>query len=96
MEISWTDHVRSEEILHTVKEEKNILHRVKYKANWIGHSLHWNGIIERAIERKIEKSVDVTERRGRRCRQILNDLKLKRGCYKLKYEVLARALWRVG
>jgi hypothetical protein len=43
--------VRNEEVLHRVKEEKNILHRVEYKANWTGHSLHWNGILERAIER---------------------------------------------
>ena len=65
MEISWTDRVRNEEVLHRVNEETNILHRVKYKANWIDHSLHWNGIIERAIERKIEESIDVTGRQGR-------------------------------
>ena len=27
--ISWTDHVRNEEVLHRVKEERNILHTVK-------------------------------------------------------------------
>jgi hypothetical protein len=26
MEISWTDRVRNEEVLHRVKEERNILH----------------------------------------------------------------------
>jgi hypothetical protein len=36
--ISWTDRVRSEEILHRVKEESNVLRTVKRrKANWIGH-----------------------------------------------------------
>jgi hypothetical protein len=36
--ISWTDRVRNEEVLHRVKEERNILHTVKRrKANWIGH-----------------------------------------------------------
>jgi hypothetical protein len=27
--ISWTDHVRSEEVLQTVKVERNILHTIK-------------------------------------------------------------------
>jgi len=27
--IIWTDHVRCEEVLHTVKEDRNILHTVK-------------------------------------------------------------------
>jgi len=27
--ISWTDRVRNEEVLHRVKEDKNILHTVK-------------------------------------------------------------------
>jgi len=37
-EISWTDHVRNEDVLLRVKEERNILHKIrKRKANWIGH-----------------------------------------------------------
>jgi hypothetical protein len=36
MEISWTDHVRNDE----VNEQRNILHEIrKRKANWIGHIL---------------------------------------------------------
>jgi hypothetical protein len=36
--ISWTDHVRKEEVLLRVKEQRNILHEIsKGKANWIGH-----------------------------------------------------------
>jgi len=36
--ISWTDHVRNEEELFRVKEQRNILHEIrKRKANWIGH-----------------------------------------------------------
>jgi hypothetical protein len=27
--ISWPDHVRNEEVLHTAKEERNILHTIK-------------------------------------------------------------------
>jgi hypothetical protein len=40
MEINWTDRVRNGEVLHRVKEERNILHTIKRKnANWIGHIL---------------------------------------------------------
>jgi hypothetical protein len=36
--ISWTDHVRKEEVLLKVKEQRNILHEIsKRKAKWIGH-----------------------------------------------------------
>jgi hypothetical protein len=38
--ISWTDHVRNEEVLLRVQKEKNILHEIsKRKANLIGHIL---------------------------------------------------------
>jgi hypothetical protein len=38
--ISWTDHVRNEEVLFRVNEQRNILHEItKRKANWIGHIL---------------------------------------------------------
>ena len=36
--INWTDRVRNEEVLHRVKEERNIIHTIKRrKANRIGH-----------------------------------------------------------
>jgi hypothetical protein len=35
---SWNDHVRNEEVLLRVKEQRNILHEIsKRKAKWIGH-----------------------------------------------------------
>jgi hypothetical protein len=38
--ISWTDHVRNEDVLLRVKKQRNILHEIlKRKANWIGHIL---------------------------------------------------------
>jgi hypothetical protein len=38
--VSWTDHVRNEEVLLRVKEQRNILHEISNgKANWIGHIL---------------------------------------------------------
>jgi hypothetical protein len=48
--ISWTDHVRNEEVLLRVKEQRNILHEIrKRKANWIGHILHINCLLQRVI-----------------------------------------------
>ena len=41
--ISWTDHVRNEDVLLRVKEQRNILHEIrKRKSNWIGHILRRN------------------------------------------------------
>ena len=38
--ISWTDHVRNEEVLLRVNEQRNILQEIrKRKANWIGYIL---------------------------------------------------------
>src|SRR5215469_13002421 len=52
--ISWTDHVRNEEVLLTVNEQRNVLHEIrKRKANWIGHILRRNCLLQRIIEGKI-------------------------------------------
>ena len=43
--IIWTDHVRNEEVLLRVNEQRNILHEIrKRKANWIGHILLRNAL----------------------------------------------------
>jgi len=53
--ISRTDHVRNYEVLLRVKEQRNILHEIrKRKANWIGHILRRNCLLQRVIERKIK------------------------------------------
>jgi hypothetical protein len=65
--ISWTDHMGNEEVLHRMKEERNILHIIKRrKANWIGHTLRRNCLLEHIIEGKIEGEIEVTGRQGRR------------------------------
>ena len=52
--ISWTDHVRNKDVLLRVKEQRNILHEIrKRKANWIGHILRRNCLLQRGIEGKI-------------------------------------------
>jgi hypothetical protein len=53
--ISWTEHVRNEEVLHRVKEQMNILHEIgKWKTNWIGHILRRNSFLQQVIEGKIK------------------------------------------
>ena len=42
--ISWTDHVRNEEVLLRVKVQRNILHEIrKRKTKWIGRILCTTG-----------------------------------------------------
>jgi len=73
--ISWTDHVRNEEVLLRVKEQRNILREIsKRKANWIGHILCRNCLLQRVIEGKIKGGIDVIGRRGRRRRKLLDDI----------------------
>jgi len=94
--ISWTDHVRNEDVLLTVKEQRNILHEIrKRKANLIGHILLRNCLLQRVIEGKIKGGgIKVTRRRGRRRRKLLDDLKETRGYSPLKEEALDRSMWR--
>ena len=74
--ISWTDHVRNEEVLLRVKEQRNILHEIrKRNANWIGHILCRNCLLQQVIEGKIKGGIEVTGRRGRKRKKLLDDLK---------------------
>jgi len=48
--ISRTDHVRNEEVLLRVNEQRNIIHEImKRKANWIGHILRRNCLLKQVI-----------------------------------------------
>jgi hypothetical protein len=78
-----------------VNEERNILHTMKRRtANCVGHILRRNWLLKHVIEGKIERRIDVTWRRGRRRKQLMNDLKEKRGFFKLKEEAIDRTVWR--
>jgi len=84
----------NEEVLLRVKEQRNILHEIrKQKANWIGHILRRNCLLQRVIEGKIQGGIEVTGRRGRRSRKLLYDLKERRGYSLLKEEALDRTMW---
>jgi len=93
--ISWTDHVRNEEVLLRVKEKRNILHEIrKRKATWIGHILRRNCLLQRVIEGKIQGGIEVTGRQGKKRLKLLDDLKEMRGYSHLKEEALDRTTWR--
>ena len=95
MEISWTDHVRNEEVLLRVNEQRNILHEIrKRKANWIGYILRRNCLLQQVIEGKIKGQIEVTRRRRRRRKKLLDDLKFRRGYCQLKEEALDRTMRR--
>jgi len=93
--ISWTDHVRNEEVLLRVKEQRNILHEIrKRKANWIGYILRRNCLLQRVIEGKTQGWIEVTGRQGRKRRKLLDVFKESRGYSHLKEEALDRTMWR--
>jgi hypothetical protein len=90
--IRWTDRVNNEAVLHRVKEERNILHTIRRrKANWIGHILRRNCLVSHIIDGKIIGP----KRRGKRRKQLLDDLKEARRYWKLKKEAQKRTLWRM-
>jgi hypothetical protein len=68
--------------------------KVNRKANWIGHILRRKCLLKQVIEGKIKGEMDVTRRRGRRRKKLLDDLKDRREYSHLKEEALDRNMWR--
>ena len=94
MENSWTDHLRNEEVLLRVKEQRNILLEIsKVKVDWIGHIFRRNCLLQGAIEGERKGGIEVTGR-WRSCRKLLDDLMERRGYPYLKEEALDCTMWR--
>jgi hypothetical protein len=92
---SCTYHVRNE-VLPIVIKQMNILHeKSKRKANWIGHIFRGNCLLRQVIKGKIKGGIEVTGRRRRRGRKLLDGLKERRGYSHLQDEALDFAMWRV-
>jgi hypothetical protein len=54
----------------------NNLYTIKRgKANWIGHILRTDCLLNHVIEGKIEGRVEATGRRGRKSKQLFDELK---------------------
>jgi hypothetical protein len=87
--------VRNEEVLLRVKEQRNILHEInKRKANWIGHIFRRNCFVKQVVKERIKGGIEVTGKRGRRCRKLLDELKERRGYSHLMEEALDRTMWK--
>jgi hypothetical protein len=62
--------------------------------NWIVHILRSKCLLCQFIERKLKGEIEVTGRRGRRRRKLMDDLKERRAYLNLKEEALDRTMWR--
>jgi len=51
-------------------------------------------LLKHVSEGKIEERIEVTGRRGRRRKQLMDDLKEKKLYFKLQEEALGRTVWR--
>ena len=81
-------------VLHKVQEKINILQTIiRRRANWTGHILCRNCLLEHIIEGKIEGTIELTRKQGRRCQQLLDGLEETRGYSKFK-EVLDHLVQR--
>jgi hypothetical protein len=73
--MNWNYHARCELLLRG-KDERNIIHTIKGReGNWIGHILRRNCLPKYLIEEEIERRIVVTVKRGRRRKQLLDNLK---------------------
>jgi len=50
-------------------------------------------LLQRVIEGRLKGGIEVTERQGRRCRKLLDNLKERRGYSHLKEEALDHTMW---
>jgi len=71
-------------VLQIGKEERNILHKIQRRdVKHIGHVLRRNCHLKQVLGGKIEVSLEVTGRHGRRRNRLLNNRKERRGYCKL-------------
>jgi hypothetical protein len=78
--IGLTDCVKNE-VFNRIKQKWNILHTItRRKANWFGHILCRNCLLKHIIKGKIKERIEVTRRLGEGCKELLDDVKEKRGC----------------
>jgi hypothetical protein len=74
------DRLGNEEALQGVKAERDILHATDIsKGKWVGHILRGICLLKRIILGKKGRKIIVTEWRGKRRRQLVDDLNEMRG-----------------
>jgi len=80
---------------YRTKEERNILKIIqRMKGNLIGHMLRSNCLLKHVIEGQIDGRIKMMGRRGRKHKLLLDEIKGKKGYWKLKEETLDLILWR--
>jgi hypothetical protein len=96
--ISLTVHVKNMKRCCIDSRGKELsLHTIgRRKGNWIGHTLHRNCLLKLIVKGNIEETLNATERRGRRRNQIMDNLKERRGYWKLKEEELDSKCEEIG
>jgi len=78
--ISWASNTKIEEVLHRVKEERNVIHAIKRrKFNSSGHMFFGT-----AFKHVIEEKIEGTGGQGRRSKELLDDMKERIRYWKLK------------
>jgi len=78
-----------DKVLNTVNEKRNFLHTTKpRKANRIGHILRRNCILKHVKEGRRKGRIEMTGRRERRRKKLVDDLKEMRRWWKVKQEAL--------
>ena len=90
--ISWREHVRNEEVLRRVGEERSLRNTIwKRKARWIGHVMRQKeGMLRTVIEGRAEGK----RSRGRLRMSMLDDIKQGRDYHVIKNEAFDRKRWR--
>jgi hypothetical protein len=83
--------IKISKFLSNIKANITCITIIKRKTKWIGHILVVNCLLKHVMEGKI----DVKRRRGRRCKQLLDDLEERSGYWKLKGEALDGSVWRI-
>ena len=84
VEISWTIRVRNE-VLHSIKEERNFLQTVKKrKTNWICHILHGNCLLIHVTEGKVEGKDTSDGKKTKKMEAATYDLKGKEWFLEIK------------
>ena len=74
---------------------KKVLHTVKRrKAKWIGHMLRRNCLLKHFTIGKVEGRIEMTGKRERIHKQLLEDRKERKGYWKFIEEAPDRSFWR--
>ena len=79
---------------HTILKPFQVLYATSLFVYDTLYLLRRHCFLKYITEGKMEGRIEVTGRRGRKSKQLLGNLKVKKGSLKLKEETLDRTLWK--